>query len=225
MRTSLPVLGMLGLLVGCTSTDYADGWSYIGFGPASPRADMPLAPVLFSFDEAPGLQGLLYTAMVEAEVANQYATYALANRDDAELARGSIGEILYALDPELAPDWSAKETGIVPMWAGAGFGLLRALDGMQEEIEEAGGHIAQSELTPAILECLENTQQRAEQLATLGRRVLDGEAMRSETSLEQILVLARALNEGAEVDAADGGCGLARAKLYLDQLVPENAAV
>jgi hypothetical protein len=225
MRTSLPVLAMLGLLVGCTSTEYADGWSYIGFGEASPRADMPLAPVLFSFDDAPGLQGLLYTAMVEAEVAKQYATHALANRDDAERVRGSIGEILYALGPELAPDWSAKETGIVSMWAGAGFGLLRALDGMREEIEDAGGRVAQSELTPAILECLENTERRSEQLATLGRRFLDGEAAPSEGQLEQILVLAKALNQGAEVEAAGGGCGLARAKVHLDRVVPENAAV
>jgi hypothetical protein len=223
MRTSLPVLATLGLLAGCTSTDYADGWSYIGFGPASPRADMPLAPVLFSFDEAPGLQGLLYTAMVEAEVAHQYATHALANRDDAERVRGSIGEILYALGPDLAPDWSAKETGIVPMWAGAGFGLLRALDDAREEIADAGGRIAQSELTPAIQECLDDTERRAEQLATLVQPVLEGTSAPSGAMLEQILVLARTLNQGAEVGGA-GGCGLAQAKVYLDRLVPENAA-
>jgi hypothetical protein len=225
MRTSLPVLATLGLLAGCTSTDYADGWSQIGFGPASPRADMPLAPVLFSFDEAPGLQGLLYTAMVEAEVAYQYATYALANRDDAERVRGSIGEILYALGPELAPDWSAKETGIVPMWAGAGFGLLRALDDAREEIAEAGGRVAESELTPAILECLNDTERRAEQLATLMQPVLEGTSEPSEAMLEQTLALAQALNQGAEVGGAVGGCGLAQAKVYLDRLVPENAAV
>jgi hypothetical protein len=220
----LPVLATLGLLAGCTSTEYADGWSYIGFGEASPRADMPLAPVLFSFDEAPGLQGLLYTAMVEAEVANQYATYALANRDDAERVRGSIGEILYALDPALAPDWSAKETGIVPMWAGKGYGLLRALDGMREEVEDVGGRVAQSEFTPPILECLDDTERRAEELATLGRRVLDDDAVQSEALLEQVFVLAKALNEGAELEGA-GGCGLARAKVYLDRVVPQNAAV
>lgn len=224
MRRSLPVLAMLGLLVGCTSTEYADGWSHIGFGEASPRADMPLAPVLFSVDEAPGNQGLLYTAMVEAEVANQYATYALAHRDDAERVRGSVGEILYALDPAIAPDWAAKETGIVPMWAGRGFGLMRALDDMRDEIADAGGPFAQSELTPTILECLDNTKRRAEQLATLGRDILDGETEPSETSLEQILLLAKALNEGAEVEAA-AGCGLARAKAYLDRVVPQNAAV
>jgi len=225
MRTSLPVLATLGLLAGCTSTEYADGWSHIGFGPASPRADMPLAPVLFSFDEAPGLQGLLYTAMVEAEVANQYATYALANRDDAEWVRGSIGEILYALDPALAPDWSVKETGIVPMWAGAGFGLLRALDDAREEIADAGGRVAESELTPAILECLDDTERRAEQLATLARPALEGTLAPSGATLEQILALARSLNQGAEVGGAGGGCGLAGAKVYLDRLVPENAAV
>jgi hypothetical protein len=224
MRTSLPVLATLGLLAGCTSTEYADGWSYIGFGDASPRADMRLAPVLFSVDDAPGKQGLLYTAMVEAEVANQYATYALANRDDAERVRGSVGEILYALDPALAPDWSAKETGIVPMWAGKGYGLLRALDGMQEEIEDAGGRTAQSELTPSLLECLDNTERRAEELATLGRRVLDDNAVQSEALLEQVFVLAKALNEGAEIEGT-GGCGLARAKVYLDRMVPQNAAV
>jgi hypothetical protein len=218
----LPVLATLGLLAGCTSIEYADGWSYIGFGEASPRADMPLAPVLFSFDEAPGLQGLLYTAMVEAEVANQYATYALANRDDAERVRGSVGEILYALDPALAPDWAAKETGLVPMWAGQGYGLLRALDGMREEIEDAGGRVAQSELTPSLLECLDHTERRAEELATLGRRVVDGEAVQSEALLEQVFVLAKALNDGAE---GAGGCGLARAKVYLDRVVPENATV
>ena len=223
MRTSLPVLAVLGLLAGCTFTEYADGWNHIGFGEASPRADMPLAPVLFSVDDAPGHQGLLYMAMVEAEVAGQYATYALADRDDAERVQGSVGEILYALDPALAPDWSAKETGIVPMWAGRGFGLLRALDGMREEIEDAGGPFAQSELTPTILECLDNTERRAEQLATLARRILDGETP-SEMSLEQILVLAKALNEGAETERA-GGCGLARAKVYLDRVVPQNAAV
>ena len=225
MRTSLPVLATLGLLAGCTSTDYADGWSYIGWGPASPRADMPLAPVLFSFDEAPGLQGLLYTAMVEAEVAHQYATHALANQDDAERVRGSIGEILYALSPELAPDWSAKETGIVPMWAGAGFGLLRALDDAREEIAGAGGRVAESELTPAILECLDDTERRAAQLATLVRPVLEGTSEPSGAMLEQTLALAQALNQGGEVGGAGGGCGLAQAKVYLDRLVPENAAV
>ena len=62
---------------------------------------------------------------------------------NADLARAAgvleevktrVGEVLYAIDPELAPEWSAKSTGIVEVWAGSGYGLRRAVREMIGEI-------------------------------------------------------------------------------------------
>ena len=64
-------------------------------------------------------------------------TPAWPGRPLLEGARTRVGEVLYAIDPEIAPAWPAKDSGIVEVWAGSGYGLRRSVPRMIEEIKDA----------------------------------------------------------------------------------------
>ena len=95
-----------------------------------------LTPVLFMADDTPARQGFLFVAMYEAGVAGQNASLARGATRHGE-ARTRVGEVLFAIDPELAPPWWAKDTGFSEVWAGSGYGLRRAGRRMIEEITAA----------------------------------------------------------------------------------------
>ncbi len=178
----------------------------------------PLVAVLDRADDTPAKQGLLYTAMVEADVAYQFAGQALAYRDESGRMRSAIGEVLHAVDPAAAPAWDAKYDGIVAGWAGRGYGVRRAAVAIAEDIraavadEDAPAPLA--ELGPRASSCAEMTAQRAEQIVQLGRPLLTSPPVKARSTLEQIQELARALNQG------DSGCGLQQVKQFLDQIRP-----
>lgn len=208
------------LLAGCTHDPLAEAEVYPGLVEVeAPEGE--LKPVLFSADGAPAHQSLLYVAMYDAAVAGQNAGLARAAASLEEV-QSKAGEVLYAIDPEVAPRWLAKTTGVVELWGGTGYGLRRAVRRMIEEIratlEEDTASVALRMYGPRALRCAENTLERAERVVALGQRVLAaGRDAELDPILRELEDVAIALNNGVP-SPDDEGCGLQQAYLYLSQI-------
>ena len=215
----MSVIGLL-LLAGCTHDPLAEAEVYPGLVEvAAPEGE--LKPVLFSAEDAPAHQSLLYVAMYDAAVAGQNAGLAQAAASLEEV-KTKVGEVLYAIDPEFAPAWPAKTVGIVEVWAGTGYGLRRAVARMIEEIsaalEDGTASAALRAYGPRAIRCAENTLDRAQQAVVLGGQVLAaGLEIELEPILRELEEVATALNGGVP-SPDDEGCGLQQAHLYLDQI-------
>lgn len=211
-----------GLLAACQDP-LARAGIYPGLAEVS-RPQGPLVPVLFSAEQTPAYQGYLYTAMYDAEVAAQSAGLALV-ADRLEEVKTRVGEVVYAIDPEAAPAWLAKTTGIVELWAGTGYGLRRSLANMIEELGEAvdgdAGIPGLDEYGPRAARCAENTLDRADRTLALAQRILAADA---DADLEPLLLrleeVAVALNRGV-ASPGDQGCGLEQAERFLDAVTPD----
>ena len=217
----MSLIGLL-LLAGCAHDPLAEAEVYPGLVEVeAPTGE--LTSVMFSADDAPAHQGLLYVAMYDAAVAGQNAGLAQAAASLEEV-KTKVGEVLYAIDPAVAPAWPAKTTGVVEVWAGTGYGLRRAVRGMIDEItaalEDGTASAALRSSGPRAIRCAENTLARAERAIALGQQTL---AAGSDTELEPILReledVATALNNGMP-SPDDEGCGLQQAYLYLNELGP-----
>jgi len=228
----LGAIAALALLAACTrpvDDPLAVHSIYWGLDPM-PVYDGPLPQVLWSAPGTPAKQSLLYTAMVDAEVAAQYAGRALA-AEDATSVRTALGELLFAIDPEVAPDWQAKETGIVRGWAGTGYGLQRAATGMAAQIRAAAAEddaptvLAQAALPAA--RCADNALQWSARIVVLTREAAAAAALEADPLLQQIQELATQLNQGSldPVGAApaDPQCGLGQAVRFLEPLAPRRS--
>jgi hypothetical protein len=207
------------LLAGCAQDPLAEANLYPGLVEVAAPEGV-LTPVLFSAADTPARQGFLYVAMYEAAVAGQNAGLARAAAR-LEEAKTRVGEVLYAIDPELAPAWPAKTTGIVQLWAGSGYGLRRAARRMIEEIRAALEADASSALRmygPRAIRCTENTLERAERVDALGQRALTaGRDTELEPVLRELEEVAIALNLGVP-SPGDEGCGLEQVHRYLRQI-------
>lgn len=208
------------LLASCTHDPLVEANLYPGLVEAE-APEGPLTPVLFSAEDTPARQGFLYVAMYDAAVASQNASLARAAAG-LEEAKTRVGEVLYAIDPELAPAWYAKATGVVELWGGTGYGLRRAGRRMIEEIqaalEENTASAALRMYGPRAIRCAENTLERAEQVVGLSQRALaSAQDAELEPMLRELEQEATALNNGVP-SPDDEGCGLQQAYLYLSQI-------
>jgi hypothetical protein len=208
------------LLAGCTHDPLAEAEVYPGLVEvAAPEGE--LTPVLFSAKGTPARQGLLYVAMYDAAVAAQNASLAGAAASLEEI-KTRVGEMLYAIDPEVAPRWFVKTSGLVEVWAGSGYGLRRAGDRMIEEIRGAlADDVSSSALRmygPRAIRCTENTLERAERAVALGQTVLAaGQNSALQSVLSELEEVTTALNKGVPAPG-DEGCGLQHVHLYLNQI-------
>jgi hypothetical protein len=193
--------------------------------------DPRLARILYSAAGTPGHQGFLYVAMVEAEVASQYAGYALA-ANDLTTVKNAIGDVLYAIDPTTAPTWRARSAGLVQEWAGRGYGLRRALREMQDEVRAIAGGRAESDAlaqgAARAVACADTMLARADRIVVLGGQVLAGNAVADlRPTLEQIDRLTQELYYGTanlETDRqALTQCGLQETRLLLQAMTPVTA--
>ena len=202
------------LVAGCTHDPLARAEIYPGLVEVeAPQGE--LVPVLFSAADAPARQGFLYIGMYDAAVAGQNAGLARAAAS-LEEAKTRVGEVLYAIDPELAPPWYAKATGVVELWQGSGYGLRRAVRNMIEEgqLQSYG---------PRAIRCAENTLERADQVVLLAQRALAAPANDElDPILRELEQVAVALNNGVP-SPDDEGCGLQQAHLYLNRIGVEVA--
>ena len=208
------------LVAGCTHDPLARAEIYPGLVEVeAPQGE--LVPVLFSAADTPARQGFLYIGMYDAAVAGQNAGLARAAAS-LEEAKTRVGEVLYAIDPELAPPWYAKATGVVELWQGSGYGLRRAVRNMIEEIRAAlRQNAASADLQsygPRAIRCAENTLERADQVVLLAQRALAAPANDElDPILRELEQVAVALNNGVP-SPDDEGCGLQQAHQYLRQI-------
>jgi hypothetical protein len=215
----ITAIGLL-LLAGCTHDPLVVRNVYPGLV-AAEAPEGALTQVLFSADGVPAQQGLLYIAMYDAGVAGQNASLARAAAT-AEGARSRVGEVLYAIDPEIAPAWPAKDSGIAEVWAGSGYGLRRSIPRMIDDIRSAldrdSASAALRNYGPRAIQCAENALQGTERVRALSEQVL---AAATDAELDPLLrqldEAATALNNG--VPSPDNqGCGLQQTFLYLEQV-------
>jgi hypothetical protein len=227
-RVLCTVLGLT-LLTGCGlgfGDLYADARSYFS-ADGSPPGDPRLTRILSSAADTPGHQGFLYVAMVEAQVASQYAGYALAANDLAT-AKNAIGDVLYAIDPGAAPSWQARSAGVVQAWAGKGYGLRRAVRNLQSEVRALAAADPSAQGPARVAACTDTMLARADRIVALGQQVLAANEMAGlRPTLEQIDGLARELYYGTATLETDQqtptGCGLQEARLLLQAMVPATA--
>ena len=215
----ITAIGLL-LFAGCTHDPLVVRNVYPGLV-AVEAPEGELTRVLFSADGMPAQQGFLYVAMYDAGVAGQNASLARAAAT-VEEARTRVGEVLYAIDPEIAPAWPAKDSGIAEVWAGSGYGLRRSIPRMIEDIRNALERGSASEplrtYGPRAIRCAENTLQGAERVRALSEQVLaTATHAELEPLLRQLDEAATALNNGVP-SPDDQGCGLQQTFLYLEQV-------
>jgi hypothetical protein len=242
-----PVLIAAGALwlTGCAQDPLARYNVYWGLSPFDPPSG-PLVEVLDTASETPAKQGLLYTAMRDAEIAATYTDRAISRRAETGETARAIGEVIYAIEPAEAPDWAAIadrsvperdawDDGAVPNWnagdygfapgrevpgwGSRGYGLRRALGRMTDEITTVTERDAAiREYGTSALSCIENTQDRAAQVVALSQQVLAGGEGNVEATLGQIDELTAALNRGVPAPGT-GGCGLEDVHRELNQAV------
>ena len=222
------ILCAAGLLsvAGCTQDPLARHSVYWGLSPFDPPTG-PLVRVLDTSSDTPAKQGLLYTAMRDAEIASTYSGRAIARRDEPGETEEAIAEVVHAIAPAEVPPWDPGPWhdagyGVVAGWASHGYGLQRALSAMAGEVAAA------TERNPALLQpygpraldCAENTQDRAVRVLALGQQVLSGPRGNApEATLAQIQEMAEALNRGVPAPGATG-CGLEEVERQLDEVEP-----
>ena len=175
--------------------------------------------VASAFGDTPDGQGLLPTAMAEAEVAARHAGLAAADPADLDGMKRHVGHVQHALDP------STVEAG-----PGLGYGVGRAATGVARHIELAAGvdgaapgvvthapHIARSAL---------NTVERTEEILRLAARVQASTSADAAAPLvTRIAELSAELIEGADANGdgrvgwQEGEGGLATARQHLGFLM------
>lgn len=224
-RNLCGLAGLALLLCGCGLSERLDDFAWR-------NDEAPLERVLVGADDTPGNQSLLYTAFREAEAAEQSALRARLAAEDPTEAAQEVGEVIYAIDPPRAPAWETMETGIVPGWAGQGYGVARAAREMEQALRLAeSSDIAEDDgVAGRARVCVQNTIRRSEQILDLAERALgQGESI-SDSMLQQIEVLARELKQGGTTaldvePTADRGCGLQGALDVLRVLAPSPRGV
>ena len=198
-----PRIGLL-LFAGCTHDPLARASVYPGLvSVQAPQGE--LVPVLFSAAGTPAQQGLLYVAMYDAGVAAQNASLAQA----AHLRGGpGIGEVLYAIDPAIAPAWPAKDSGIVEVWAvrATACAVPSAHDRGDQGCARSGG-ASGAAYGPRAIRCAENTLGRADRVQALAEQALVATVAELEPILRELDEVATALNNGVPAPG-DEGCGL-----------------
>jgi hypothetical protein len=209
-------LAMLGACARLVDDPFAVHNIYQGLTP-NPVYRGELPRVLYSDPEVPDKQGLLYTSMFESEVAAQYSGLAVTAERPSE-AQSQLEEVLYAIDPAVAPPNVSTPTA--SGWAGAGYGARRATGELAAAIRNgvaSDGSAALRQYGPEAAGCADNTLHRADQVATLSQQALEGPAEQSDL-LQQIHDIARQLLRGSDAGTDPATCGLEQTKRDLDPL-------
>jgi len=152
------------------------------------------------FGNTPDGEGLLPTAIAEAEVARQHAQLALRDTEDLAGMQRHAGHTLHALDP------SKIDGG-----PGAGYGVVEAASGVVRHIEMAADHESASEniRTHAthVAAAAGNAAAHAEEGARVAERIMNAESASEAAELaEELATLTERLLDGYDADG-DGRVG------------------
>jgi len=168
------------------------------------------------FANTPDGAGLLPTALAEAAVARQHAELALRNTADLSSMQRHAGHVLHAVDP------TQIEQG-----PGAGYGVLRASNGVIQHIEMAGAHETASDNIRThsvhVATSARNTVGRAEQVAALAQEIMATTSVEHAAHLlHELAVLTAQLVEGVDANEdgrvgwQEGEGGLAQAEQHIE---------
>lgn len=174
--------------------------------------------VSVTFRGTPDEQGLLPTAVAEAEIAAQHAALAMRAPDDLEAVQRHAGHVLHALDP------SEVEGG-----PGLGYGAIEAAERTAHYISLASRSAG---ATPPIETHAQHVETSARNAvvngtaaAELAQEILDAEeAAVAAELLEELVERTRAMLEGVDADGdgrigwQEGEGGLAQATTHLGLL-------
>lgn len=187
--------------------------------PASAQADNPahahIGHVANGFRGTPEGQGLLPTAVAEAEVAHQHATLAGRDTGNLEGMQRHMAHVIHALDP------SEVENG-----PGAGYGVVAAAGGSARHIELAAAAEGASDGVKThathVATAASHAMTMAEQAVELAGDIQDAEdAAEAAALLEELTALTDAIVNGMDANGdgrvgwQEGEGGLAQATTHL----------
>jgi prophage DNA circulation protein len=173
--------------------------------------DPALDRILVSDSDVPAKQGLMFSAMQDAEVARQSASFALVaeHLDDAKM---QLNNVLHAIDPEVPGTPTITASGLTVFWPRTRYGLRRSVQDMDDEMRSFTSRHDDREAIAAqagqVTACTGQTLSRVDRLASLSQQGLSA-ASRDELTplLAEIDNVARIILEAPAADAADA-CSL-----------------
>jgi hypothetical protein len=169
-----------------------------------------------AFDDTPGGQGLLPTALQEAEIAAQHAQLAGEDLENLDGMRRHAGHVLHALDPSVMAGGPGLGYGVKQGASGAALHVGMALepDGASENLTVHANH---------ILTALANVTQWTDEAIALAQRLQLAASATSAASLATQLdalchsiVYGRDTNRDERVGWQEGEGGLRQAMQHMN---------
>lgn len=206
MRPSTLLRGFAGLAVA----------SLLGAAPALAQnpAHTHMGHVADAFRATPDGQGLLPTAVAEAEIAAQHAGLAARDPNNLEGMKRHMGHVLHALDPSLV------ESG-----PGKGFGVKAAAAGVVQHIELAAGSEGASDNVKThashVATAARNVQRWTDEAISLAQEIQDATDNSAADLLAEVVELTNAIVSGQDANGdgrvgwQEGEGGLAQATQHM----------
>lgn len=150
--------------------------------------------VTSGWSDTPDRQGLLPTALGEAQIAAQHADLAAKKPSDLDWMKLHVGHVLHAVDP------SVEAQG-----PGRGYGVKKAAAGVAKHVELAAGSPGASDNVKLhakhIATSANNTVARADRIVSLGQQVLKAQdAQQAAALVSEIQALSGALVAGQDAN-------------------------
>ena len=204
MRT---IVGMT-LALSLVAIGVAGGGAIVG-GQAN-MAHTHIGHVMDQWRDTPDQQGLLPTAIAEAEIAAQHAGLAAQSAGNLDRMKLHAGHVLHAVDPTIEIRGPGLGYGVKRAAAGAAqhIGLAAGSDGASANVKTHAPHVSTS---------ANNTVTRADEIVTLAQQI-QGASSAAEAALlsERLTMLAGQLIPGADANG-DGRIGWQEGEGGLEQ--------
>ena len=198
-RSTMRVITVNRLAVSFAVVALAFGFSSVAAA-QSTAGHVHIGHVMDGFGNTPEGQGLLPTAIAEAEIAAQHAALAAGSTDNLEGMKRHAGHVLHAVDPGEADSGPGLGYGVKPAAAGVArhIELAAGTDGASGNITTHATHVATS---------ANNTVQRADELIALAKQIQAATAVADAAAVaERLDALAAQLVAGHDADG-DGRIG------------------
>jgi hypothetical protein len=179
------------------------------------QAAMHVGHVAAAFGDTPNGQGLLPTAVAEAQVANQHAQFAAKDLTDLAAMKMHTQHVLNAIDPT-----------VVPKGPGAGYGVKKAAQGVVQHIKAAAASSDASDNVKThathIATAAQNVVTWSDQIVQLGQQI-DASTSASQAAplVQQMQKLTAAIVSGTDANGdgrigwQEGEGGLAQATQHM----------
>ena len=200
-------------------------WS--GGAVAAPQADMVqthMGHVTTSFQGTPMEQGLLPTAVAEANTAVQHAMLAMKSEGDLDGMKRHAGHVLHALDPSIETTGPGLGYGVkqAAMGVARHIGLAAGVNGASKNVMTHSMHVSTS---------ANNVVSRADEMVALAQQVQAATTAAEASSrvaelnsLAQQLYAGMDANEDGRVGWQTGEGGLEQAEMHMQLMIKGEGA-